>query len=157
MNKKGQFYLFTMVILLSATFFSLTNNSKVERIDKGYDDVYKNYLREANYVINSARYDGENATARMIEYTDSFISMAHAKSIVFSVFFLIVEEDQMYLVNYLKEPVTITDISLELQPGDTYGGPVLDEFEVDHDGEPFYFNISELPVQFSALINIDEI
>jgi hypothetical protein len=144
MAKKSQFYVLTAVLLIIASFMIVANNNairvKTSDVSKGF---LENYMYESTIVMNNAFYYNSNVSEALRNYTESFIDYAQKKNQKLGIAFLFSEDEQIHIVNYLKEPVLIISsgetINFEAEKVFQYAN----EVELKYQNISYYFYFSE--------------
>jgi hypothetical protein len=106
-NKKAQFFIFAAVIiclLIYALFAMRTQSYYVESSD--FEILHKNFVLEAENVINKAVYEEGNLTFEFEDFVQSYLSFA-AKEANISLFYALIKDD-IYLKNNFPWNLTIT-------------------------------------------------
>lgn len=109
MNNKSQFYLFAAIILTSLVFLIVSNSKIVDSQNfKKSEDLFENYKYEATIVVNNAIYANKNITKELSNFTEHFIEFGDSRNIDIKILALYSYQDNIYIVNYLNQPVLIS-------------------------------------------------
>ncbi|MBU0757740.1 MAG: hypothetical protein KKF44_06740 [Nanoarchaeota archaeon] len=108
-SKKGQYYLFAVIILCSVVFMGVVNSISIRDNDEGFQELYDNYVAEAYIVIDNSIFN-EQATTELFEnFTLSYMDYAKTKKIDLGILYvLIYSENEGFVVNYLNSPAYIS-------------------------------------------------
>lgn len=153
MNKKGQFYLLTAVILATVLWASLPQHREQTIVRTTFDVLRENFITESPNVINYALSNEKNLTETYKIFVEDFIRYAETKQVEFGVTYLIRTPDYLEVGNYLGEPVKVEVYgeveTLESGELGTYrSAPTATVYIED---TPFRYEFDNDPVQFKAL------
>ncbi|MFQ5474269.1 MAG: hypothetical protein ACE5DM_00365 [Candidatus Nanoarchaeia archaeon] len=114
MNKKAQFYLFTMVILLAIATTLVISKPVSSEVDQSFDLFFENVDREAEYVINNALVNGANITSELDIFFTHAQELAKVRRMQFDYFYLLVNDTHMSFSNNLESTVFVVDYNLTM-------------------------------------------
>ena len=110
-NKKGQFYIFTALILIAYTATLLSSQTVIESPRKTVSELNENFVVESAQVVNTALFEGKNASKELNAFTDQFIAYAKTKGVDLQIFFIIGEGNTLFVSNKLKKTVSLLETS----------------------------------------------
>ena len=109
MIKKGQFYVFSVVLLCSLVFVSIVKTTDVQDSISEVEEAYQNYAIESIVTINSAIYEQKNVSEQLTNFTLNFIEYAKIKNLDLGILYtLIYPNNEALVVNYLDSYASIT-------------------------------------------------
>jgi hypothetical protein len=147
---KAQFYLFAGIILASLVFLIASNSSFVE--ERGFDktrSLVENYKHEGNIIVNNAIYTRKNISTELRNFTEYFIEHAKDKDITLKLIFLYNYQDEIHIVNYLKEPVIISANTIE--DGEELSIAYAEELEINLGNESYEFSFNQQNTELITL------
>ncbi len=106
-QKKGQFYIF-MAIVLSTYALTLVMPKAAGPPQSSFKPLYENYLFEAPKVINSAIYNETSASARLANFTDSYMEFARAFDNKFGVMYAYSHDGITDIRSRLRDDANVT-------------------------------------------------
>lgn len=151
-SKKGQFYLLTAIIFCSVMFMLLYNRQPIPKVNPEFGKLYNNYIYEAPVAINNAIYENKNLSKNFDNFTINFMTFAKERNIDFRVFYVLVYDDKLEVVNYLKHAVNITNNNLLLNSSQKRVLDKLNNLTIEYGGTIYIYNITEEDIQFKVLI-----
>lgn len=151
-SKKGQFYILTAIIFCSVMFTLLYNRQPIPKVNPEFENLYNNYIHEAPIVINNALYENKNLSSSFQNYTSNFMAFAKEKNINFKVFYVLVYDNKIELVNYLNAPINIESGNILLNISQKRVIEKIQNLTVDYQGTIYNYNISDENVQFKFLV-----
>ncbi|MEM2121875.1 MAG: hypothetical protein QXU20_04430 [Candidatus Woesearchaeota archaeon] len=106
LKKKAQFFIFAAVIicLLIYSLFAMRAESYYAESSK-FETLHKNFILEAEKVLNKAVYEEENLTYEFDYFVQNYLDYA-TKEANISLFYALIKDD-IYLKNYLPNNITI--------------------------------------------------
>jgi hypothetical protein len=110
-SRRGQFYIFASVLFVSMVFFMLANTISLESKEDNFRDAYENYVFEAKQVINNAVHNGQNVSDQFNNFTLDYIRYARIRNIDVGILYVLAQDGQVRIVNYLNSPVYYDDMS----------------------------------------------
>ena len=114
MNKKGQFYLFVMIILLAfVTTFILVKPHPAE-IDQSRDKYFENIDREAEYVINGALYNQANVSTELDIFLMHMQELGKTRRVTLTYFYLLVNKTNATFHNAMDSPIFLIDYNITM-------------------------------------------
>ncbi len=152
LHKKAQFYLFVAIMLCISAYGLLSTAPKPQVKNTDFDLMSKNYVHEADNVIDQAIYADGDAYAQVDAYTLNFISYAKTKNTDFKVLYILKEKNSTYIVNYLKKEANITTYGKALNDGEHSILPSNSSISIDFDDNEYDYNFTEDDFEFKALI-----
>ncbi len=150
-SKKGQFYLMTAIIFCSVMFILLYNQQPVPKVNPEFEALYNNYIYEVPIAINNALYENKNLSRNFDNFTSDFMAFAKKQNIDFRVFYALVYEDKIEVVNYLKHSVNITNSNLLLNSSQKRVLSKMENLTIDYEGSTYTYNITDEDIQFKIL------
>ncbi|MBT3721318.1 hypothetical protein HN789_00920 [archaeon] len=118
MTKKSQIYFFAAIILVGMVFFVVSNQPSLTAKDTSQVKKYfDNYKYEAKIVLDNAIYQKKNISYELKNYTERFIAYGDSKNLDLRILFIYSYENELHIVNYLKEPVLINTIGSNIENG----------------------------------------
>ena len=150
-NKKGQFYLLTAIIFCSVMFVLLYYKQPLPEVNPEFEALYNNYIYEAPIAINNAVYENKNISKNFDNFTINFMKFAKENNIDFRVFYVLVYEDNIEVVNYLNQKVNITNNNLLLNSSQKRVLDKLNNLTIEYEGTTYIYNITEEDIQFKIL------
>jgi len=151
-SKKGQFYLLTAIIFCSVMFMLLYNRQPIPKVNPEFEKLYNNYIYEVPIAINSAIYENKNLSKNFDNFTINFMTFAKERNIDFRVFYVLVYDDKLEVVNYLKHVVNITSSNLLLNISQKKVLNKSNNFTIEYEGNIYTYNITNEDVQFKILV-----
>lgn len=151
-KKKAQFYLFTAILLCGMALAITAPIAATSGPSKDFKELYSNYIREGDRVVNSAIFNSENLTDKFSAFTSDFLEFARQKDKDFGLIFLLSENSAVSVGNYLGSDVTISTSYGSYSIGD--GVSVLnatDYVSIMLGEDNYRFNFEGSAVQFMAL------
>jgi hypothetical protein len=106
-NKRAQFFIFAAVVLcllIYALFAMRTESYYVE--SSNFEIMHKNFILEAEEVINNAVYEEKNLTYEFEDFVRTYLDFA-SKELNVSIFFALIQ-DNIYLKGNFPWNLTIT-------------------------------------------------
>ncbi|MGB9748674.1 MAG: hypothetical protein ACP5OZ_03275 [Candidatus Woesearchaeota archaeon] len=158
-SKKAQFFIFTAVILcllIYALFAMRAESYYVEGSD--FELLHKNFVLEAEEVINKAVYEEENLTFEFDDFVQSYLGFA-AKEANISIFYALIKDD-IYLKNNFPWNLTITTYFYNKTQGNfiLHTNIIIPKnitsfaIDIDNDGKNDYlFTIKNKPIELKLL------
>jgi len=119
MNKKGQFYIFIAILLVTYAFnIARPATLAVEKPDS-FKELYSNFITESSVVVNNALYEGQNVSQAFGEFADNFAVYAVTKSPRFRFVYILKDQDKLVVANRLGVSInaTFTDGSFNMNDG----------------------------------------
>lgn len=117
-GKKGQFYIFTALILIAYTATLLRPQHLITPPSKVFFEINKNFAREGKEVINNALFEEANVSKEYNLFVDQFIAYARLRRIDLEVFSILVDGGQIHLTNRLKKEASLLGRSEIIGSGD---------------------------------------
>lgn len=151
-TKKAQFYIFTSIILSILLFSIYASSAKMFSPSKNYDELSSNYINEATNVINHAIYADQNVFDSFDRYTQDFIKYSKTKNTEFKVLYILKNDEDLRIVNYLNQEVNISGQEKDLGVAQKTTIEAANNITIRYDGIDYYFIFSNETVQFKALI-----
>ena len=154
MNKHAQFYIFT-AILLSAYAFTIYANSKViaNEPSETFKELKDNYIIEGQKVLNNAIYTNKDIESRFENFTSEFIDYSKTKNINLGVFYILIDNDNAFLMNHLDSSATITTTNthiLAVNQNSTI--PTTNIITLNYNNINYTFDISSEQYQIKSLM-----
>jgi len=108
MNKRGQFYLITVLIISIALFtlISTTNTITEPILFEDFSTLTNNYMTESKYVINSALFYKLNISERLDKYTREFITESKKKNPNIGLIYIYSNGSKAEVRNFLSSSIT---------------------------------------------------
>ena len=106
-SKKGQFYIFTALILSVASFVLIQSGSFNADSRDDFDILVDNYVHEGKNIINNALYEDKEVFLELQRYTDSFGDFANSKNINLNILFMYIHNDKVNIKNQLGKSVVV--------------------------------------------------
>jgi len=110
-NKKAQFYLFTAIVLIGISFTLIPSAAKIEEPKKSFSQLYKNFIKESPYVINSAVKTHSNLTYNYTLFVNNFLAFARTRDPQFGLLYALAYGDDLRIGNRLPFDITINTSS----------------------------------------------
>lgn len=152
MDKKGQFYLITALILLIPTYTLLVSQQNFGREKTtNFDVLSKNYISESRIVINNALYYDNNIYQEIESFTQDFIDYSNTKNIDLKILYMVKNGESLRVVNYLKD-VEITDFNITLKSSETINLNTTNEITIKYEETEYIYEFSNETIEFKALI-----
>lgn len=142
MNKRGQFYLITVVILSLAILAILVrvNTIKEPILFEDFSQLSKNYITESRYTINYAIYNDQQDIQQIVDrYTQDFLTEAQKRNPKMGLVYVYSEGDTVTVTNYLDESIQTFQGTQQLGAGED----LIQAIEVEIGGTKF---IHQVPV-----------
>lgn len=154
MNKKAQFYIFT-AILLSAYAFTIYANSRViaNEPSKTFKELKDNYLIEGEKVPNNAIYTNKEIENQFENFTAEFRDYAKTKNINLGIFYILINNDNIFLMNHLDSSASITTTqtyNLEINQNTTI--PTTNIIILNYNNINYAFEVSSEQYQINSLL-----
>jgi len=144
-GKKGQFFIFTALILIAFSTLMLSSNDVTPTPSKNFKDVYDNYVFESNKAVNNALFEGADVREEYDRFMRQFINYASQKKLTLEIFAIVADQDTYHLVNQMDEPVTIVDFDYTLgRDQDTFFTRNVSELTIRVPDTVFHENIYKL-------------
>lgn len=107
MNKKGQLYIFTAIILIVIAF-GIAQSKIPQQAQKLslFDQLYNNFATEAPTVINEAMQQQQNVTLAFSEYAQHFESYATTRDPNFRFSYVLFTKEHVMIHNLLGTSLT---------------------------------------------------
>ena len=131
---------------MSTVFLITANRSSID-VSQMEDlrNYHKNYIHEANIVINNAIMYDKNITKELMDYTNSYIDYAKTKEMDLGIVFLYSKDDKIHIVNFLNEPVLVSTVGLEVNSGQSLTIDLVDTVTLNYQGNNYnYFFSSDI-------------
>lgn len=153
MNKKGQFYLLTAVILATVLWASLPSQQEETIVRPTFDVLRENFIAESPNVINYALLNEENVTEVFSSFVEEFIRFGETRQVEFGVVYLIRTANGLEVGNFIGEEVKVEVYGVveSLSPGQLGTYPSGPTSTIYLDETPFRYTFNNDPVQFKAL------
>ena len=147
-SRKGQFYLFTAVVLIAYALLTLQSTAEVSTPSKNFKNVYDNFVFESAAAVNNALYEQEDVSTEYERFIDSFISYSKMKKLDVEVVALLETGDIVYFFNNMQSSVHIININQTLDPGATlsYTRSDLSEAVLEVRDDVFHENIYKFSI-----------
>jgi len=107
-HRKGQFYLFTAVILIGLAAALAITVQKPKVMDRSFELLSDNFLQEAPQVVASARYDDADVLIRFRNFSDMYLDYARSVDSQFGMVTTLQVDGRMLVVNYLGDAAQVT-------------------------------------------------
>jgi len=117
-NKKGQFYLFTAIILVGVAIVLLRPVSVVPEASDTFKKVHKNFVIESRKLINTALLEEADVAVEYDSFVNAFLLFAKTRRLDFEVFYVLVLEDEIIVKNRLTTGAELLDFGKVLAPGE---------------------------------------
>ncbi|MBT5021984.1 hypothetical protein HOK51_00925 [Candidatus Woesearchaeota archaeon] len=161
-NKKGQYYLFTAVILIVYAMLILRPNVGLDNPNNKLEKMKQNFEIETVTVINNALISGENVTKELDLFTDEFVDYARLSNVDLELFYLIVIDEDKTAINKMDNYVEFVQINQTLEPAGSMNvnNDSIENFfavniEDDNEGTFRYlFNITNEPNQLKYVMRV---
>lgn len=131
-NKRGQFYIFTAVLLIAFALGSTLVTRTVTREDTQFNQIYSNYLTEAPYAAN----DGH-----LLDFTKAFLGYARTVDVNFGLAYIFSDGGSISIYDGLRKPININN-QLSLNDGDVGQINMTNQVVIITDLGNYYFNIT---------------
>ena len=149
MKNKAQFYLFAGIILTSLVFLIVSNSKILDSQNfKKSEDLLDNYKYEAGIVMNNAIYANKNITTQLSNFTSRFIDFGKSKNLDIQILYLYSYEYNVYIVNYLNQPVLISGSTVGAEESIMLSSS---EISVNYNNESYYFIFDLVKPEFKVL------
>lgn len=113
-NKKAQFYIFTMIILLGlVSTFIIANPVSVE-VDKSFDNYFENIDRELEYALNNAILYDANVSEEINIFFNHISELGQSRRVDLSYLYLLVNSTNLTFYNSMVSDVYLTDYNVTL-------------------------------------------
>ncbi|MFH1408801.1 MAG: hypothetical protein ABIH34_02750 [Nanoarchaeota archaeon] len=129
--KKGQFYLFTAILLIGAIATLVPRGVDIKAPRTVLSDLKNNFAAESPRVINAALANESNATQAFIGFTGAFVSYAQNRDKSFGMAYAL-RDHGVFIGNNLAFQITLGD-GTAIDPSGTY-------FMADNDSWSFEAN-----------------
>jgi len=133
-------------------FMLLYNRQPIPKVNPEFEKLYNNYIYEVPIAINSAIYENKNLSKNFDNFTINFMTFAKERNIDFRVFYVLVYDDKLEVVNYLKHVVNITSSNLLLNISQKKVLNKSNNFTIEYEGNIYTYNITNEDVQFKILV-----
>jgi hypothetical protein len=107
MNKKGQFYIFTAIVL-SALLLTMSTTNHPQTSVTSSQFLYDNFLNELPYVINSKIFASENPVTNLDVFFSDFQDYSQYHSTTLTYLYLFKNNSQLFIKNMLNTSATIS-------------------------------------------------
>ncbi len=117
MNKRGQFYIITALILSFALFGVTYASNTIEEpvLFSNFNDVSQNYVAESTKLINNLLVEKNSGIQEELNYfTSGFLNYAKIREPSFEMVYFYSEDDAVYYVNELSEGIEFENETLNL-------------------------------------------
>lgn len=145
MNKRGQFYIITALILSFALFGVTYASNTIEEpvLFSNFNDVSQNYVAESTKLINNLLVEQDsNIQGELNDFTSEFLNYAKVREPNFEMVYFYSEGDQVHYVNQLSEGIEFEEESLNLGGADD----IVQNINVEVGGVDF---VHQVPVTAS--------
>jgi ketopantoate reductase len=153
-DKKAQFYIMTAAILCIATFTALQNSNVQEvKSDTQFTGTVDNFISEAPYVINYAKYWDYNVTKTFENFEEDFKEyMANQNSKV-SIIYLIKQRDSLFIKKNYNSTITIRQpLNYHEIEYNTYQIIELSEWvKIIIDNDEYEYTFNDDPIELKLL------
>src|SRR3972149_615312 len=122
-GKKGQFYIFTALILIAYTATLLRPQQVIAPPSKVFSELNGNFAREGKEVVNYALLEEKNVSMEYSLFVDQFISYARLRGADLEVFSILVDGGEIHLYNRLKKDASLLGRSETIGAGDVLTVP----------------------------------
>jgi hypothetical protein len=153
MSKKGQFYIFASVVLLTYAFFIMRAPVLGTPETSAFESLYENFLSESPVVINNAIYKSANLSETYGEFVDSFLSFSKTKDPNFRLVYLLAEHDSLVIGNRLDMEInaTIGSTSYALPPNSQITIQKPDDVAIAIGRKAYQFSFGSEDTQVKAI------
>jgi len=117
--KKGQFYLFVMIILLALVTTFIVAKPHPAEIDKSMDNYFENIDREAEYVINNALYNEADVSTELDTFLMHMQELGKTRRVTLTYFYLLVNKTNATFHNAMDSPIFLVDYNLTISKDQT--------------------------------------
>lgn len=153
MDKKGQFYLITALILLVPTYSLLiSQQSFTKEKTTNFDLISKNYISESRIIINNALYNNKNIYGELELFTDKFKEYSNTKNIDLKILYIIKNGDFYRISNHLKKDIDILNFNITLKSDETISLNITDEVIIKYEETDYVYKFSNKTLDFKALV-----
>jgi len=110
MNKRGQLYLLTALILVFVIFIIVIPSNVVWQtvIEDKFESLAHNFERESSKFLNEVIAGKQDVNKLFLDFTIFFTSYSKTKNPDFGLFYTFIYNDQLYIGNYLHDSITYT-------------------------------------------------
>ena len=147
MNKRGQFYIITVVVLSLAliTVVTKVNTIKEPILFEDFSSLTKNYLKESKSVINHAILNKRDISQDLNLYTQQFLTEARKKNPNTGLVFIFSDGQTTEITNYL-------DSGIDYQNSSSLGANqgLINNVEVEIGGTKFLHQVPVKAKEFGS-------
>jgi len=141
--RKGQYYMFAGILLISLTFGAFANKSKLaEPQNTDATNYLRNYKTEASVIINNAVYANKNVSYELRNFTEAFIEYGTTKDNNFEILYMYSEDDTIYITSYLTGTATLVDQTMDITPNSEVAIDYVSRLSVGYLGETYSFTFN---------------
>lgn len=152
LNKRGQFYILTALLLIIPTYTLISQNYIPIKKITNLDILSQNYVEEGKNTINNAIYSDQNVFLELDSYTQEFITYANTKNVDLQILYIIKYDEKIKVVNYLKKESNIMPGDINLQKSESSIINNTNQIIITYNNIEYTYNISTENVDFKALI-----
>lgn len=116
MNKRGQIYLVSALILVFILYMILTPTNIIKKTTESsnFEQIAKNFDRESAHFLNALIKPDQPVKDAMLNFTILFSSYAKTKNPDFGLIYTFMYNDKLYLANYAQDRVTFATDDTQL-------------------------------------------
>lgn len=149
MQKRGQFYLLTALILCLVTFTAIKAAHKTEyNHDERFNELIENFVIEAPRVINYAAYSGYDINHTFSSFEEDFYSYVNSLNAKIWMIYVIHDHDKIMVKNSYNDTVTVNQNTVNA--GETYQTQES-QLTISLNERDYHFNITSEPVELKVL------
>ena len=153
MNKKGQFYLLTALLLCAFIFVISPGLRKSSTSDNTFIELKDNFVAESYDVINYAIYSEDDLSTTYRDYVQKFLKYSARRNVDFGVLYILAYDNRIEIDNYLNSPVRIYHNEQMLELDHAASGIINKTYklEIEYSQKRYKFGLNDENVQFKAL------
>src|SRR3989338_1844629 len=120
-NKKGQFYIFIAIVLITYAFNIARPDTIAREKPDVFKELYENFMTESTLVVNNALYREANVSETFLGFADSYADYARTRQPNFRLAYILKDEDALVVGNKLgiSINVSLTNTSYNVNDGST--------------------------------------
>ena len=147
-SRKGQFYLFTSLILIIMLAAIIPKSAPVYEKEDVFLELKDNFIAEMPHVVDNALYHNTSVLQSVEMFSANFLNYARQRDHNFGFVIMLRNRNETILMNRLKENVSLKpygDPVIELSPGQASAVEPYQSFMLHITDGSYLFSFSEKP------------
>lgn len=157
MNKKAQFYIFTIIILSALVLVMSLRGAETTPPEKVFDRLNENFMQEMHVVVNDAINNEKDLLVSISNFIVWFKDYARTKNVNYEAFYALRLGNDMYLFNDMDQGLSVTgsNLNLELQENQKTKTNSTNWLKITLNNNEHLFNLTKTTSQAGLFRMID--